>query len=157
MVFAEGDAKEVERGIRILRDVDSRKRPLAVVSEQDLLEWCDQEPQTRYAAIATVITAYQRPSESSPAQWTSIALRFLERAPDPSAILTEFVAQFNPGGWSGSLAAILASNAALLDQLGAYPQLSAAVAEEKARLQQWIDEQKRRETAMDRQRDERFE
>jgi hypothetical protein len=51
----------------------------------------------------------------------------------------------------------LESNAVLLDQLGAYPQLSAAVAEQKERVQEWIDKQKRRETAWDRQRDERFE
>jgi hypothetical protein len=153
-----GDIKELERGIRILRDVDGRKHPLAVVPEQDLLEWCDREPQTRYPAIAQVITVYQRTTDSGPPQWTSIALRFLERAPDPSEILKEFVAQFTPSsGWSGSLAAMLASNAAFLDQLGAYSQLSVAVAQQKDRLQQWIDEQKRRETARDRQRDERFE
>ena len=117
-----GDAKELERGIRILRDGGSRKHPLAVVPEKDLLAWCDQEPQTRYPAIAQVITSYQRTTDSGPPQWTSIALRFLERAPDPREILREFVAQFSPsGGWSGSLAAILASNAALLDQLEAYP------------------------------------
>ena len=126
--------------------------------EKDLLAWCDQEPQTRYPAIAQIITAYQRTSDSSTPQWTSIALRFLERAPDPSEILKEFVSQFLPfGGWSGSLGAILESNAALLDQLRAYPQLSAVVAEQKERLQEWIGEQKRRETARGRQRDERFE
>jgi hypothetical protein len=152
-----GDAKELERGIRILRHIDDRKQPLAVVPEEDLLAWCEQEPQTRFPAIASVIAVFQQPNETSPPQWTAIALRFLERAPDPSAILSEFVAQFNPGGWSGSLAAILSSNAALLDQLDAYPQLSAAIALEKERLQRWIDEQQRRENAMDRQRDERFE
>ena len=72
-----GDAKELERGIRILRDGGSRKNPLAVVPEKDLLAWCDQEPQTRYPAIAQVITSYQRTTDSGPPQWTSIALRFL--------------------------------------------------------------------------------
>src|ERR1019366_1524749 len=84
-----GDAKDLERGIRILRDGGSRKHPLAMVPEKDLLAWCDQEPQTRYPAIAQIITAYQRTSDSSPPLWTSIALRFLERASDPSEILKE--------------------------------------------------------------------
>ncbi|HTM35323.1 MAG TPA: hypothetical protein VL156_01130 [Terriglobales bacterium] len=153
-----GDVKELEQGIRILEDVGIRKHALAVVSDEDLVRWCDQEPQTRYPAIAQVITISQRTSDNVPPRWTSIALRFLEKAPNPGEILKQFVAQFTPSsGWSGSLAAILESNATLLDQLGAYPDLSVPVRQEKERLRQWIEDQKRRETASDRERDERFE
>jgi hypothetical protein len=71
-----GDAQELERGLGILRHSGSRKRPLAFVPEQELLQWCDQEPQTRYPAIAQVITSYQRKDDKSPPTWTNIALRF---------------------------------------------------------------------------------
>ena len=37
-----GDAKDLQDGIEILRDVGSYKHPLAVVPEEDLLRWCDQ-------------------------------------------------------------------------------------------------------------------
>jgi hypothetical protein len=60
-------------------------------------------------------------------------------------------------GWTGSRAAILESNATLLDQLDEYPTLRDAVAQEKERLQEWIKEERGRETASDRARDERFE
>ncbi|MBZ5608788.1 MAG: hypothetical protein LAP38_11045 [Acidobacteriia bacterium] len=153
-----GDQKELEQGISILQDVDARKHPLTVVSDEDLLNWCDKEPQTRYPAIAQVIAISQRQQDNMPPQWTSIALRFLEKAPAPDAVLHQFVSQFEPsGGWSGSLAAVLESKVALLDQLAAYPDLSAAVAQQKERLRKSIEEQHRRETAWDRQRDERFE
>jgi hypothetical protein len=153
-----GDAQELERGLGILRHSGSRKRPLAFVPEQELLQWCDQEPQTRYPAIAQVITSCQRKDDKSPPTWTNIALRFLERAHEPRAILKCVVAGFMPShGWSGSLAAILESNAVLLDQLGAYEALKDAVTQERQNLQQRIDAERRRETARDRHRDERFE
>lgn len=38
-----------------------------------------------------------------------------------------------------------------------YPTLSGAVVQEKKRLQEWIKGERVRETALDRERDERFE
>ena len=87
-----------------------------------------------------------------------MALRFLERAHDPAAVLHQFVSQFVPSsGWSGSRASTLESSATLLDQLDGYPTLRDAVAQQKERLQEWIKEERGRETASDRVRDERFE
>lgn len=153
-----GDKQELAQGIVLLRDVENSKHPLAVVSDEDLINWCDQEPQTRYPAMAQVIIISRRIGGKMPQQWTSIALRFLERAPDPGAIIRQFTSRFMlEGVWSGSLTAILESNAALLDQFGAYPQLSDVVIEQKERLRQWIEEEQRRETAFHRDGDERFE
>jgi hypothetical protein len=152
-----GDSEELDRGIRLLRDVEGRKRPLAVVSEADLLRWCDENPRSRYPALAIVINIIEQVRDNPP-RWTSVALRFLERAPDPAAVLHQFVPQFVPSsGWMDSSVAILESNATLLDQLDKYPNLHDAVAQEKERLQGWIKEQRGRQTASDRVRDERFE
>jgi hypothetical protein len=107
--------------------------------------------------MAQIITISQRASEHAP-RWTSTALRFLERAPDPSVILREFTGQFMPAAaWSGSLAATLESNESLLDQLEAYPALREIVIQQKEQVRQWIKDEQRRETAFDRNRDERFE
>jgi len=153
-----GDQKELELGIRILRDVGRRKPPLAVIPDGDLLGWCDQDPQSRYPALAQVITISERMGEHELPRWTRIAMRFLEKAPDPSAILRRFTARFMPEGvWRGSLATILESNGSLLDQLEEYPTLSAVVAQQKVDLRLRIDEERRRETAWGRQENERFE
>jgi hypothetical protein len=108
--------------------------------------------------MAQVIMISQRTGDNAPPRWTSTALRFLERAPDPAVILREFTGQFMPaGGWSGSPAATVASNATLLDQLEAYPALRDVVNQQKEQVRQWIKDEQRRETAFDRNRDERFE
>jgi hypothetical protein len=94
-----GDAKDLELGIRILDNCSIRKRPLDMVPTEQLLQWCDQEPQMRYPAMARIITISKRTNNNDPPRWTSIALRFLERAPDPAAVLHQFVAQFGDGGY----------------------------------------------------------
>jgi len=102
-----GDAKDLESGVSMLCDVGSRKHPLAVVPDKDLLDWCDKQAQTRYIALAQVITISLPMKDGAP-RWTKIARQFLERAPDPGAVLQQFTAQFMPSsGWSGSLASIL--------------------------------------------------
>jgi hypothetical protein len=152
-----GDVNELERGINMLRDVEGRKNPLALVTDKDLLAWCDQEPHTRYPAMAQVIPFAERPNDGQP-RWTPTALALLEQAPDPASVMRHFVARFHPSsGWSGSLAATVESNGALLDHLGGYPALAQIVRSEKARLQAWIDDERNRETAWAHQHDERFE
>jgi hypothetical protein len=153
-----GDQKSLDLGIRFLRDVGIRRHPLAVVSDDNLLNWCDVEPGARYLAMANVITVSEPAGEITPPRWTSLALRFLEKAPDPSAILRIFVSHFRPaGGRNGSLSTILESNATLLDELEAYPALRDAVAEQKVRVRTWIEQERNREQLLDKERDERFE
>jgi hypothetical protein len=152
-----GNVDELNRGVRMLRDVGFRKRPLAVVLDKDLLRWCEEEPETRYVAMAGVITSFE-PQKGSGPRWTGLALQFLERAPNRVAVLSQFTAHFLPsGGWSGSLASIMEANATLLDQLDAFPGLQTAIAQEKARVQQWIAKERSRESLSDRERNERFE
>lgn len=139
------------------RDLGNRKDPLAVVPEADLLRWCSYQPAVRYLRLARVVPVYEIAGEAAPPRWTKIALRFLEQAPDPAAILHEFVARFTEGGWSGSLASALNSILVLFDQLNALTALESAVREERERVKQWIEEAQHRESAFDRLHDERFE
>ena len=69
-----------------------------------------------------------------------MAKRLLERAPNPAAVLKEFVDQFTPhGGWSGSLAATLEANESLLDALDEIAGLAEAIPQEKERLRAAIE------------------
>ena len=73
-------------------------------------------------------------------------------------MLKEYVNQFKPHhGWSGSLAAILEANAALLDALDSFPELVAAIAREKERFRATIKQERHWELERGRERDERFE
>jgi hypothetical protein len=155
-LFGETD-EELERGVDILRNLGSRKHPLAVVSDQTLLDWCDLRAETRYVAIASVLPIFG-PTTNGVPSWSSIALQFLARAPEPAAVLSCFTSQFMPAsGWSGSLAAILDANSQLLNQLEQLPELQPSISQEKLRVRQWIEDTRAREAAHDRQCDERFE
>jgi hypothetical protein len=153
-----GDEDDLTRGIGILHDVRSRKDLIGVIPEEELLRWCDEQPNTRYPAIAGVLPISHRTTDTDPLHWTTFALRFLEKSPDPTAVLKEYVDQFTPhGGWSGSLAVTLEANATLLDELDGSAAPAAAIALEKERLREAIERQRQFELAHDRERDERFE
>lgn len=155
-----GNEAELNLGISILNNARThRSSPLDTVSEDDLLAWCVKDPRIRYPAVAAISTIYHPTEGISPRQWTAVALRLLEKAPDRVAVLKQFIRQFSPMSWAGSRAAIVAANTKLLDELEAYPDAAVAkfVTEEKVRLIQWVEQEKRQETELDRARDERFE
>jgi hypothetical protein len=155
-----GDAAEIKQGIRIIEGASRYdKNLLDVAPEGDLLDWCDQEPKTRYAIIAAGITWSLAAEETGPRRWTNTALALLNKAPDRVAVLKAFVRRFSPMSWSGSRATIMASNAKLLDELEGYPDLAVTefVAQEKLRLNKEIEAERRAETLADRLADERFE
>jgi hypothetical protein len=155
-----GNAQEVQVGARILDDVRRRsKSPLDLVPESELLGWCDREPQTRYPIIAAAVTISTHSEETGRGQLTNIALRLLEKAPDRVKVLEQFVTQFRPTSWSGSLAVILESNVKLLDELDGYPDSAVVefVKQEKNRLGKAIEAERRAESVADRERNARFE
>lgn len=153
-----GDDEDLARGIRILSDVRSRKNLIGLIPEEELLQWCDEQPDIRYPAIAGITPISYRTKDTEQLRWTQFALRLLERAPDPAAVLKEFVDQFTPhGGWSGSLAATLEANEPLLDELDGTAGLAAAIAHEKKRLRAAIEQWRGFELSHDREHDERFE
>lgn len=53
----------------------------------------------------------------APRQWTPAARLVLEKAPNRVQVLAEFLRRFRPRIWSGSRAAIIESNARMLDEL----------------------------------------
>ncbi|OLB20767.1 MAG: hypothetical protein AUH15_10660 [Acidobacteriales bacterium 13_2_20CM_55_8] len=69
-------------------------------------------------------------------------------------VLEQFVTQFTPMSWNGSLAVILESNAKLLNELDEYPDPAVVqfVAQEKVRLGKAIETERRAETLADRER-----
>jgi len=155
-----GDEAEIKQGIRIIEDGSRHsKNLLDVVSDNDLLDWCDKEPNSLYVIVAAGITWSISADETGARRWTNIALALLKKAPNRVAVLKEFVRRFSPLSWSGSRATIVASNAKLLDELegDSDPAFIEFVAQEKVRLGKEIEAERRLESSADRARDERFE
>jgi hypothetical protein len=155
-----GNAGESEFCVRLQNSFQSEmKNPFDALPADKLLAWCDKDPQNRYPTIAGLITISERNQETGPRKLTPIALRLLERSPDRVEVLKQFGHQFMPSGWTGSLAATIESNAKLLDELATYPDSHVVdfVVSEQVRLRKFVENERQRENAEDRARDERFE
>lgn len=147
-------------GISILDQAGGlRRNAFDAVPEAHLLNWCDQQPESRYPAAAAHITAFQPPGGAGRPQWTGTARKLLDRAPDRVAVIKEFIRQFSPMSWSGSRVGIWESNARLLDELAEYPdaELVEFIAKQKVKLAEAIKMERQEETISEKERDERFE
>jgi hypothetical protein len=154
------NAADLKLGVTILDQAGRlRRRAFDSIPEAYLLSWCDQQPETRYPAAAGGVTAVQPSGASGRPQWTSTALKLLDKAPDRVAVLKKLIGQFSPMGWAGSQASIVESNAKLLDELTSYPDpaLVEFIAKEKVRLAELIKMERATETLFEKERDERFE
>jgi hypothetical protein len=153
-------AADLMLGISILDQASQlRRNVFDAIPEADLLSWCDQRPEIRYPAVAGGVTAFQPSGDTGGPRWTSTARKLLDKAPDRVEVLKKFIGRFSPMGWAGSHAAIVESNAQLLDELAAYPDPAVVefIAKEKSRLAQAIQAERQTETLIERERDERFE
>jgi hypothetical protein len=154
------NAEDLRLGISILDQAGQlRRNAFDAIPEADLLTWCEQQPGTRYAAVASGITAFQPSVETGRPEWTSTAHKFLDKAPNRVEVLKGFIGQFSPMEWTGSRVAIVESNTRLLDELTEHPDpaLVEFVRKEKARLSQAVQSERWTETLIQRERDERFE
>lgn len=156
----DGDAALRKRSVRAIEDmVHMHGNPMDSVPDDVLLAWCEAEAVNRYPVAAATVTMFRRPDEKAPLQWTSAARLVLEKAPDRVQVLAEFLRRFRPRSWSGSRAAIIESNARMLDELDFEGDAAAISFIEQAKkgLADAIAEEQRWETQHDRGRDERFE
>jgi hypothetical protein len=152
-----GTKVDLESGMRILGQAGQvRGNPFDAIPETQLLDWCNQEKESRYPAIAGGVTPFQ-PSGDRGMRWTPIAYKLLDQAPDRVAVAKEFLDRFDAVFWSGS-------GSCLLDELATYPDptLKEFAGREKMRLQIAADEQRRFQQTLNDQmtqwrEDERFE
>lgn len=155
-----GDAALRKSGVRAVEDMTRMHgNPMDSVPDDVLLAWCEADPEIRYPVAAATITLFRRPEEKAPRQWTPAARLVLQKAPDPVQVLAEFLRRFRPLAWSGSRAAIIESNAHMLDELDFAGDAAVIdfVQQAKKGLMEAVAEEQRWETQRDRRRDERFE
>ena len=138
---------------------EHRGNPLDAIPENEMIAWCDDEPASRYATMASVVSYLRGSEEDAASQWSTVALTFLRRAPDPVAVARVFAGRFRPRSWSGSRAAILEGRRGLLTELetGANPALATFAKEEGVRLTDEIEAERKWEAEQDRKTDERFD
>lgn len=155
-----GDQKSQRASVRLLNDLRHfHKKVLDVLPDETVLTWCDRDPTIRYPLAASVVLLFNRPKEREPNEWTPLAKKLLENAPEPLLVLNEIVHRLYPLKWSGSRASKLEGRLKLLNSLAVAgtPALAEPLAEARKRFQAKIDAERRSEQEEDRARNNRFE
>lgn len=90
------------------------RHPIMEVAEDTVLGWCAKDPGRNFPAAATSVPYSRAVSDGTGLGWSDLALRMLERAPEPLRVMKSFIDRFAPHSWSGSRASIIETNAKLL-------------------------------------------
>jgi hypothetical protein len=134
--------------------------PLKAVPTESMLSWVQVEPEIRIPKLAAAIPIWQKQDTTKNLEWTDIALKLLELAPDKSQVLAEYQERFEPSTLSSlKAAAILENYRALPKALFNHPNPEVATWARKQddELSKKAEERRIKERESERQRDERFE
>lgn len=104
--FLEGDGSQRIRW-RFDDFSTNKDHPIGSIPMVDLVAWAESNPASRYPALADVVPLFGKDTGTGEEIISPIALQLLEKSPDKGAVLMRFSNQFQPSGWSGSLADIL--------------------------------------------------
>jgi hypothetical protein len=155
-----GDENEIAAGRKLIGEARGfESHLLGALSEGTLLAWCEKDPPARFPMAAALVSPFKLSSNGDPIGWAPIALRLVHGAPDPIAVMSEFIERFRPAMWSGSRSVILDTGARLLDEFDARENiaLAAFIATQREKLQREARTEAAWETKWGNERDERFE
>jgi len=136
---------------------DKKTSPFSTVDIQSTLDWCDKKPKYSYPKLASIITPHHTIDKCM--EWTPLALKLLNKAPDPIEVLDQYSSNLPPTMWSGSLAQILESQLPLFDILISHSnrKVSTWAIDKKAQWQDSIVSNLTRESTQEKETSERFE
>ena len=156
-----GTDEDLRASLHLLEPLrDHQVSPLASVTTETVMTWCEGDPDKLYPIAASLVPFTRREESGGQQLWTDCALALIQNAPDPEAVLIEFVDRFRPRGWSGSAADIIEAHGELLDQLPALlPEIMTSVIEgARAAFRRSVEHMRRWEAEMDSHHpEERFE
>lgn len=96
------------------------ENPLSKIPDQILIDWCEKAPENRYPLIASAIQLFKKSDETGNMVWRKAVYSLLEKAPDLKPILDDLTKSLKPSIWRDSLADILQTRLALLEELKYY-------------------------------------
>lgn len=157
-VFTRGDGSlsNLRENIFMNRASD-KPSPFSKISIDDAVSWCEEQPQQRFKALASLITPYEKIEEAY--TWTPLAMELLEKSPEPILVLDEYRNSMYINSWFGSRASILEQRTPLIQALTKHPNEVIAQHEIK-QLEEWnnmINRERAREEKDSRRTDESFE
>lgn len=81
-------------------DLEQEDNPVNQIPEDVLIQWCEQDPETRYRQVVVSMQTYSKPKEPDELQWKPVIFSFLEKSPNVQAILSNLGSTIQPTGWS---------------------------------------------------------
>lgn len=159
-VFLGNDGiEDYQRRRMFADDFKRRNNPLNQISDDDLISWCDNDPEDRYPLIASAIQAFSESAETSGLAWKPIVYSIFEKAPDLGVVLEHLADAIRPTSWSGSLADILQKRSVLFQSLYQHDnaEIKALARGQYSALQETIKREREREERHNRERNESFE
>ncbi len=135
------------------------RNPLDQISDIDLLSWCEKDPSSRYALVASWMQAFSKSDETGKYEWKPFVYTIFDKAPVLEDVLKHLSDKFPPTSWSGSRADILQDRAVLYQGLCGHDNEKVAIwaRNEHEKLQERIRKEREREDQENREQDERFE
>ena len=159
-VFLENDGIKDYQRRRMFSDAfEKRDNPLNQISDDDLISWCENEPENRYPLIAWTIQAFLESAETSGLAWESIVYSIFDKAPNLGVVLKHLTDAISPTSWSGSLADILQKRSVLFQGLYQHDnaEIRAWARGQYSALQETIKREREGEERHNRERNESFE
>lgn len=140
-------------------DYESSRNPINQIPDNQLIEWCDYDPESRYPLIAAAIQPFSSSTETKGMVWKPIVHSIFEKAPDLGAVLQHLAYAIVPTSWSGSRADILQTRSVLFQNLYEHenPEISAWARKQYRDFQAKIESWREREARENRRQNESFE
>jgi len=136
-----------------------RVRPFDFVQPDLLIRWCEEDPSARFPLAASGIAPFELDTGKMPRTWNPAVLRLLASAPDRVAVTEQLIANFSPISSWGSRAEVIEASGKLLDDLSQFQDaaLNSYIAQQRERLSNVVEEERKTDRMMDIERDDRFE
>jgi hypothetical protein len=114
-----GNSKVLDYMRRGIFDVanDRKDNPLNFISDDDIISWCETDPQNRYPLISKSIQCFKKSDENDEFELRPIVNSILENAPELGVVLDNLTVSFKPSSWSGSRAEIMQKRSDVLKKL----------------------------------------
>lgn len=142
-VFVENEEKRRQR-LHFIHYGTLQRHPLAEISIDTLIGWCrDKEDMAVWTVIAAGICLWWGSDEDEEsALMTEAAIKLLEAAPDPVAVLKVYADRLSPTSWSGSRASVMQRRADAIKGLSQHQNADIAKAAKAiyTKMDDWVKE-----------------
>ncbi|MBI5032579.1 MAG: hypothetical protein HZB51_18795 [Chloroflexi bacterium] len=102
-------------------DFDRAGSPINQIPEKILVDWCEQDAETRYPLIVSSMQMYLKAKDSEELCWHPILPAIFAKSPNLQAVLSQLEKGIYPMSWSGSRADAMAKRFILFTKLSEYP------------------------------------